>query len=152
MTMEYRHALDDGVGEVQNHINGAAIRNIHGIQPRRMRERHAIFCISQEMYLVYASQRTRIPANGLPISSIARINWNRRHFQKVVQRDDGLGRQKPTRRRHDKRRTKASRRIRKSFRIGKLAAKIQAADEAEEFPERGAVSPDAMGEFEVGIP
>src|SRR5438270_12122390 len=89
---------------------------------------------------------------GLPISSIARINWNRRHFQKVVQRDDGLGRQKPTRRRHDKRRTKASRRIRKSFRIGKLAAKIQAADEAEEFPERGAVSPDALGEFEFGIP
>src|SRR5438128_6532247 len=80
------------------------------------------------------------------------MNWNRRHVQKVVERDDGLGRQKTTRRRHDKRRTKASRRIRKSFRIGKLAAKIQAADEAEEFPERGAVSPDALGEFEFGIP
>jgi hypothetical protein len=37
MTVKYRHTLDDGVGEVQDHINGAAKRNIHGIQPRRMR-------------------------------------------------------------------------------------------------------------------
>src|SRR5947208_3420751 len=41
MTMKYRHAFDDGIGEVQDHVNGAAIRNIHGIQPRRMRERPA---------------------------------------------------------------------------------------------------------------
>ena len=56
MTVEYRHALDDGVGKVEDDIHGAAIGNIHGIQPRRMREPHAIFCISQEMDLVYVER------------------------------------------------------------------------------------------------
>ena len=56
MTMEYRHALDDGIGEVQDHVNEAAIRNIHGVQPRRMRERHAIFCIGQKVHLVYVER------------------------------------------------------------------------------------------------
>ena len=51
--MKYRHTLDDGVGKVQDDVQGAAIRNIHGIQPRRMRERNAVLCIGQEVDLVY---------------------------------------------------------------------------------------------------
>src|ERR1700683_878233 len=39
MTVEYRDAFDDGVGKVDNDINGAAIWNIHGIKPRSIRER-----------------------------------------------------------------------------------------------------------------
>src|SRR5271169_5776802 len=56
MTMKYRHTLNDGVGKVQDDINGAAIRNVHGIQPRRVWERGAIFCISQEVDLVYVER------------------------------------------------------------------------------------------------
>ena len=33
MTMKYGHALDDGVCNVQDYIDGAAIRDIHGVQP-----------------------------------------------------------------------------------------------------------------------
>jgi len=51
--MKYRHALDDRVGEVQDDINGATIRNIDCVQPRGMREKHSIFCIGQKMHLVY---------------------------------------------------------------------------------------------------
>lgn len=51
MTMEYRHAFDDRVGEVQNDINGAAIWNIHGIKPRSIRERNAILRVGQEVDL-----------------------------------------------------------------------------------------------------
>ena len=61
-------------------------------------------------------------------------------------------RQKTTRRRHYERRRKAGRRLRKGFRIGELAAKIQATDEAEEFPERSALLPEALGKLEFGIP
>src|SRR5258708_7553322 len=52
MTMKYRHTLDDEVGKVQDDVHGATIGNIHGIQPRRLRERDAVFCISQEVDLV----------------------------------------------------------------------------------------------------
>src|ERR1700675_2588990 len=53
MTMEYRHALDDRISEVQDDIRGAAIRNIHGIKPHGMRERDPILGVGQEMDLVY---------------------------------------------------------------------------------------------------
>jgi hypothetical protein len=53
MTMKYRHTFDNGVGKVQDDIHGATKRNVHGIQPHRMRERNAVFRISQEMDLVY---------------------------------------------------------------------------------------------------
>src|SRR6266566_5927763 len=53
MTMKYRHAFDDGIGEVQNHINRTLIRNIHCIQPHRVCERAAVFGIGQKMHLVY---------------------------------------------------------------------------------------------------
>jgi hypothetical protein len=49
--MKYRHTLDDGVSKVQDDVHGAAIQNIHGIQPRRMRERDAVLCIGQEVDL-----------------------------------------------------------------------------------------------------
>jgi hypothetical protein len=52
MTMEYRHAFDDRIGEIQNDINGAAIGNIHGINPRRMRERNTVFRLGKEVDLV----------------------------------------------------------------------------------------------------
>ena len=53
MTMEHRHALDGGVSKIQDDIDRTVIRNIHGIQPRRMRERNAVLCIGQEVDLVY---------------------------------------------------------------------------------------------------
>jgi hypothetical protein len=56
MTMKYRHTLNDGVGKVQDDIDGATIRNVHGIQPRGVRERDAIFCISEEVDLVYVER------------------------------------------------------------------------------------------------
>src|SRR2546426_8447460 len=71
MTMKYRNALDDGVGEVQNDINGAAIRNIHRIQPHRMRGRDAVFCIDQEVDLVNVERdrkSTRLNSSHLVIS------------------------------------------------------------------------------------
>ena len=54
--MKCRHAFD---GEVQDHINGAAIRNIHGIGPIGMRERHAIFCVGQKVHLVCGKDAVR---------------------------------------------------------------------------------------------
>ena len=56
MTMEYGHAFDDWVCKIQDDINGAAIRNIHGIKPRRMRERGTVLCVSQEVDLVYVER------------------------------------------------------------------------------------------------
>src|SRR6202008_55390 len=48
----YRHTLDDGVGEVEDDVNGAAVRDIHGIQPCWLGEWRAILCISQKVNLV----------------------------------------------------------------------------------------------------
>src|SRR6267154_2127248 len=56
MTMKYRHALDDRVGEVQDDINRAAIRNIHRIKPRGIDKLCAIFCIGKKMDLVYVER------------------------------------------------------------------------------------------------
>src|SRR5258706_9528129 len=56
MAVKYRHAPDDRVGKVEDDVNGTAIRNIHGIQPGRMRERYAVFRIGQEMNLVYVER------------------------------------------------------------------------------------------------
>src|SRR5207248_10730442 len=52
MAMKYGHAPDDWVGEVKDDVHGAAKRNIDRIQPRRMGEWHAVFCIGQEVDLV----------------------------------------------------------------------------------------------------
>ena len=54
--MKNRHTLDDRIGEVQDDVNGAAVRNIHRIQPLRVRERDAVFCIGQEVNLVYVER------------------------------------------------------------------------------------------------
>src|SRR5437879_4066000 len=56
MAVKYRHALDDGVGKVQDDIHGAAMRDIHGIQPRRMGKRDVIFGVGQEMHLMYVER------------------------------------------------------------------------------------------------
>src|ERR1700688_4878390 len=53
MTMKHRHAFDRWVGKVQNDVNGAASRNIHGIEPCGRVDRRAILCIGQKMHLVY---------------------------------------------------------------------------------------------------
>lgn len=50
MTMKQRHAFDRWVGEVQNNVNGAAGRNIHGIEPCGRVDRRAILCIGQKMH------------------------------------------------------------------------------------------------------
>src|SRR5260370_42519165 len=42
MTMKYRHTLDDVVGKVQDDVDGAAVRNVHGIQPCRIGRCRAI--------------------------------------------------------------------------------------------------------------
>lgn len=34
MTMEYRHAFDDRIGEVQDHIKGTFDGNVHSVQPQ----------------------------------------------------------------------------------------------------------------------
>ena len=54
--MKYRHTLNNGVGKVQDDIDRAAILNVHGIQPHRVKERDAIFCIRQEVDLVYVER------------------------------------------------------------------------------------------------
>src|SRR5580693_8516295 len=56
MTMKNGHTLNDGVGKVQDDIDGATVGNVHGVQPRGVRERDAIFCISQEVDLVYVER------------------------------------------------------------------------------------------------
>jgi hypothetical protein len=50
--VKHGHTLDGGIGEVQDDINGAAVRNIHGIQPLRLGEGDAVFCLGQEVDLV----------------------------------------------------------------------------------------------------
>jgi len=52
MTVKDRHAFDDGVVKIQDDIDGAAIGDIHGIQPRGMRERDTVFRVGQEVDLV----------------------------------------------------------------------------------------------------
>src|SRR5882762_8386259 len=56
MTMKYGHSLDDWVGKDQEDIHAAASRDIYSIQPLRMCERHAIFCVSQKVHLVYVER------------------------------------------------------------------------------------------------
>src|ERR1039457_1454744 len=56
MTMKYRHTFDNRVGEVQDDIHGAANRDIHSIQPRRMLEWSTVLCIGQEVDLVYVER------------------------------------------------------------------------------------------------
>ena len=56
MTMKYGYALDDRRGEVQDDIHRAAIRNVDRSQPRRTRERDAVFRIGEEMGLVYVER------------------------------------------------------------------------------------------------
>src|SRR5579864_3183557 len=52
MAMEHRHTPDNWVGEVQDDIHGAAIRNIHSVQPGWIGQRRTILRISQEVNLV----------------------------------------------------------------------------------------------------
>src|ERR1700674_1206385 len=85
MTMEYRHAFDNGVGEIQDYINRTAIRNIHSIQPCRVCECDAVFCVGKEVNLVnvermqFASLVDNAPmlisahANGCHWTSIWRL-------------------------------------------------------------------------------
>src|SRR6266481_5705654 len=56
MAMKHRHALDDWVGEVHDDVNGSAKRNVHGIQPCRMRKRNAILRVGEEVRLVYVER------------------------------------------------------------------------------------------------
>src|SRR5258708_39690177 len=51
--MKYRHAFDDGIGKVQDDIDAAVIRDIHGIQPDRVRDLDAVFRIGQKVNLMY---------------------------------------------------------------------------------------------------
>ena len=53
MTVKYRHALDYRIGEVENHIHRAVVRNAYGIQPRRLRARDTVCGIGQKMHLMY---------------------------------------------------------------------------------------------------
>src|SRR5215469_5647925 len=53
MTMEDGHSSDDGVSEVQKYVNGAAVRDVYGVQPRWMGQGHTVFSVCQEMNLVY---------------------------------------------------------------------------------------------------
>ncbi len=53
MAMKDGHALDHGVGEVHDDVDGTAVRNIHGIQPQWVADRQAIFGVGQEMNLMY---------------------------------------------------------------------------------------------------
>jgi hypothetical protein len=98
------------------------------------------------------SERTRIPTQGIPVSRIARVDRNLRHLHKLLDCDYGLGRQKTTRCRHDEDRGKARWRHREGSGIGKLAAKIKAADKAEKLAERSALSSYAPCELEFGVP
>src|ERR1700732_748466 len=56
MAMKHRHALDNRIGEVQDHVHRATVWNIYGIQPRWMLKGDAVFCISQEVHLMYVER------------------------------------------------------------------------------------------------
>src|SRR5215471_11054482 len=53
MTMEDGHASDDGIGEVQKHVNGATVRDVYGVQPCWIGQGHTVFSVCQKMNLVY---------------------------------------------------------------------------------------------------
>src|SRR5260370_34363800 len=56
MAVKDGHPLNPRVGEVHDTVDGTAVWNIHSIQPRRMCERGAVFCIGQEVDLVYVER------------------------------------------------------------------------------------------------
>ena len=53
MTMEHGHALDDRIGEVEDYIHGTSIRNIHSVEPHRLRELVVVFGVREKVDLVY---------------------------------------------------------------------------------------------------
>ena len=53
MAMEDRHTFDDGISEVQKHVNGATVRDVYGVQPRWMGQGRTVFSVCQEMNLMY---------------------------------------------------------------------------------------------------
>jgi len=48
--MKNGHALDHRVGEIHNHINSAAVRDIHCIQPERIGDGFVVFSKTQEKW------------------------------------------------------------------------------------------------------
>src|ERR1700757_4075959 len=62
MAMEYRHAFDERVAEIEDDINRATKGNIHGVKPHGMRKGDPVFCIRQEVDLVNVE---RVKFSGL---------------------------------------------------------------------------------------
>ena len=50
--MKDRHASDYRVGEVHDDIDGAAVRDVDGVQPQRVGDWLIVFCVRQEMNLM----------------------------------------------------------------------------------------------------
>src|SRR5258708_7443133 len=53
VTMKHRHALDGGIGKVQDDIDAAVVRDIHGVQPYRVWDLNPVFRIGQKVDLMY---------------------------------------------------------------------------------------------------
>src|SRR5260370_5935462 len=66
MTVEQRHAFDDGIGKVHDDVDGSPGWYVYGVQPHGMLQRHSIFGISQEMHLmdVHGMQLARFVENA----------------------------------------------------------------------------------------
>src|SRR5260370_33547925 len=52
MAMKDGHAPNDRVGEVHNDVDGAAVWNIHGVQPQRIGNWSVVLRVRQEMHLM----------------------------------------------------------------------------------------------------
>jgi hypothetical protein len=98
-----------------------------------------------------AGQCAGIAEKRFAVSTIAQINRDPRHFHQIIQCDRGVWRQKSTRGGQRQHWGRTRRRIPKGFGIGEFAAKIQAADETEDFTEWRALSPDPIRKFELRV-